>query len=115
MFAVRKKRLDALSVARNLAAFQKTLDCNLGRTYHEYMEKNVTIYTTPTCAFCKLAKEFFQTHGVPYRERDVVSDAAAREDAIRKSGQLGVPVIDIDGQIVIGFDRGKLRELLGVE
>ncbi len=78
------------------------------------MEKNVMIYTTPTCAFCKLAKEFFQANNISYQERDVVSDMQAREESVQKSGQLGVPVIDIDGNIVIGFDKGKLKELLGL-
>lgn len=78
------------------------------------MNHNVTIYTTPTCAFCKLAKEFFQANNIVYQEHDVVSDMRAREESVQKSGQLGVPVIEIDGNIVIGFDKGKLKELLGV-
>lgn len=75
---------------------------------------NVTIYTTPTCVYCKAAKEFFKDNNVSYKELDVVVDAKAREDMIKKSGQLGVPVIDVDGSIVIGFDKRKLSELLGV-
>ncbi len=76
---------------------------------------NITIYTTPTCVYCKSAKEFFKEHNVSYKELDVVTDIHAREDMIKKSGQLGVPVIDVDGNIVIGFDKQKLSQLLGVK
>jgi glutaredoxin 3 len=76
---------------------------------------NVTIYTTPTCAFCKMTKEFFKEHNVEYSEKDVAADAAARDEMINKSGQMGVPVIDIDGKLVVGFDEPKLSELLGVK
>ena len=75
----------------------------------------VIMYTTPTCVYCKAAKEFFQEHSVQYEEKDVVQDEQAREDMIQKSGQLGVPVIDIDGEIVIGFDKKRLSELLGIK
>jgi glutaredoxin 3 len=76
---------------------------------------SVTIYTTPTCAYCKMSKEFFKEHNVDYSEKDVTKDEQARNDMIQKSGQMGVPVIDIDGQIVVGFDKPKLSELLGVQ
>ena len=76
---------------------------------------NVTIYTTPTCQFCKMAKAFFQEKGVAYSEKNVAFDDAAREDMIKKSGQLGVPVIDVDGKIVIGFNKPQLAALLGVK
>ena len=76
---------------------------------------NVVMYTTPMCVYCKVAKEFFQEHNVQYEEKDVVQDEQAREDMIQKSGQLGVPVIDIDGEIVIGFDKARLSELLGIK
>ena len=75
----------------------------------------VTIYTTPTCVYCKAAKEFFQENKVDYKEIDVVEDEAAREAMIQKSGQMGVPVIDVDGEIVVGFNKEKLAELLGVK
>ncbi len=75
---------------------------------------HITIYTTPTCAYCKMAKEFFKANNVAYSERDVSADAAARDEMIKKSGQMGVPVIDVDGQLVIGFDQEKLSGLLGV-
>ena len=76
---------------------------------------SVVMYTTPTCVYCKVAKEFFQTHNVQYEEKDVVQDEQAREDMIQKSGQLGVPVIEVNGEIVIGFDKARLSELLGIK
>ena len=74
----------------------------------------VTIYTTPTCAYCKMAKEFFKKNEVKYEEKDVAIDEAARDEMIKKSGQLGVPVIDIEGNIVVGFDQAELSRLLHV-
>jgi len=75
----------------------------------------VTIYTTPTCVYCKAAKEFFQENNVEYQEKDVTQDDAAREAMIQKSGQMGVPVIDVNGETVVGFNKEKLAELLGVK
>jgi glutaredoxin-like YruB-family protein len=74
----------------------------------------ITIYTTPTCGYCKMAKEFFKNHNVDYEEKDVSVDQAAVEEMIHKSGQMGVPVIDIDGQIVVGFNEEKLSSLLNI-
>lgn len=74
----------------------------------------ITIYTTPTCVYCKMTKEFFKEHNVQYTEKDVASDAAAREEMVKKSGQMGVPVIDIDGELVVGFDKERLSELLKI-
>lgn len=74
----------------------------------------VTIYSTPTCVYCKMAKEFFAKNNVAYEEHDVASDMKAREDMVNKSHQLGVPVIDIDNNIVIGFDQKTIEGLLGL-
>lgn len=76
---------------------------------------NVTIYTTPTCVYCKATKQFFAEHDVTYQEHDVATDANARTAMIQKSGQLGVPVIDIDGQVIIGFNKKRLGELLNID
>ncbi|MEK7542547.1 MAG: glutaredoxin domain-containing protein [Patescibacteria group bacterium] len=76
---------------------------------------NVTIYTTPTCVYCRAAKEFFGEHNVQYEEKDVARDEQAREDMISKSGQMGVPVIEVNGEIVIGFDEPKLSRLLDIQ
>ncbi len=76
---------------------------------------SITIYTTPTCVYCKMAKAFLKKQGIAYDEKDVASDDKAREEMIQKSGQLGVPVIDVDGKIAVGFDKQKLSELLGLK
>ena len=75
----------------------------------------VAIYTTPYCAYCKMAKEYFKLKGIQYEEFDVMSDIPKREEMIKKSGQLGVPVIDIDGKMVMGFDKTKINEYLGIK
>ena len=73
---------------------------------------HVKIYTTQSCPYCVMAKNLFKKHNVKFTEADVASDMKAREEMFRKSGQMGVPVIDIGGQIVIGFDEGAIRRLL---
>lgn len=75
----------------------------------------VKIYTTPSCVYCKMAKEFFKSNNIEYEEKNVAVDAAARDEMIAKSGQMGVPVIDIDGQLIIGFNEPRLREILGIK
>jgi glutaredoxin-like YruB-family protein len=79
------------------------------------MDKHVTIYSTPTCHFCQLAKDFFSEKNVPYTAYDVASDAAKRQEMIKLTGQLGVPVIVVGGDIMVGFDRSKLATKLGIE
>lgn len=74
--------------------------------------KKVTIYSTPTCHFCGLAKEFFKANGVSYEEFNVGSDLAKRAEMIEKSGQMGVPVIMIDDEIIVGFNEPKISEAL---
>ena len=77
--------------------------------------KPVTIYSTPTCHFCQLAKAFFAEKGVQYTNYDVSTDAAKREEMIQLTGQLGVPVIKIGDDIMVGFDRARLADKLGIE
>ena len=79
------------------------------------MENHVIIYTTPTCHFCKMAKDFFAEKNIAYTGYDVASDAAKREEMIKLTGQLGVPTIVVGGDIMVGFDRAKLAAKLGVE
>ena len=76
------------------------------------MDTPVTIYSTPVCHFCHAAKEFFAANNVAYTEYDVAADAEKRQAMIDMTGQMGVPVIQIGDDVVIGFDEGKLKELL---
>ena len=75
---------------------------------------NVTIYSTPTCHFCRMAKEFFKENKIAYTEYDVASDTEKRREMIEKSGQMGVPVIIIGEELTVGFDRPKIAKLLGL-
>jgi glutaredoxin-like YruB-family protein len=75
----------------------------------------VKIYTTPTCPFCFMAKEYLKNRGIEFEEIDVSKDEEKAREMIEKSGQMGVPVIEIDGQIVVGFDKEKIDELLGLK
>ena len=72
----------------------------------------VTIYTTTFCPWCKKTKEFFKENNVKYKEINVGNNLKAAEAMIKKSGQQGVPVVDINGKIVVGFDEAKLRKLI---
>jgi glutaredoxin 3 len=76
--------------------------------------KQVSIYTTETCGYCKLAKEYFQKNNVEFQEFDVGKDLAKRQEMIEKSGQMGVPVIMVEGDIVVGFNKPRLAELLNI-
>lgn len=75
----------------------------------------ITIYTTLTCTYCKMTKAFFKENGVLYEEKDVTIDDKAREEMIQKSGQMTVPLIDIDGKLVVGFNKKQLSELLSIK
>ena len=74
----------------------------------------VTVYSTPTCTYCQLAKQFFTENDVSYEEVDVSVDNQKLQEMVEKSGQMGVPVIEIDDQIVVGFDESKVKEMLGM-
>lgn len=76
--------------------------------------KEVTIYTTPTCGYCKMAKDFFAENNVEYKEHNVGTDLEKRKEMIEKSGQMGVPVIFIGDEMTVGFDKARLSELLGL-
>ena len=76
------------------------------------MTHQVFIYSTPSCAYCKMAKEYFAKNNVAYTEYDVARDITKRQEMLDKTHQFGVPVIEIDGKIVIGFDKSKINQLL---
>ncbi len=77
-------------------------------------QPRVIIFTTPTCSFCRAAKKYLRQRGIRFREVDVSRDPAAARDMVRRSGQQGVPVIQIGNKIVVGFDRPKIDRLLGL-
>jgi len=82
---------------------------------NEKPKKRVTVYSTPTCTYCNQIKRYFDEKGIKYRDIDVSRDQKAAEQMVKRSGQQGVPQTDINGQIVIGFDRMKINKLLGIE
>lgn len=75
----------------------------------------ITVYSTPTCHFCHMAKDFFTANGVAFEDFDVSSDLAKRKEMVDKSGQMGVPVIVIDDKLIVGFNKPKIVELLGIK
>lgn len=77
-------------------------------------EKIVKVYSTPTCPWCKRVKGFLGENNIPYEDLNVAEDKEARDEMTKKSGQMGVPVIEVDGDIVIGFNQQQLKEKLGI-
>ncbi len=75
-------------------------------------DKKVVIYSTPTCPYCKRAKDYLFRKGVPFVDRNVAVDRDAAKEMIQKSGQMGVPVITIDNEIIVGFNQALLDKLL---
>ncbi len=76
------------------------------------MGKKVTVYSTPTCPFCIRVKQFLKESNIQYADIDVSSDQVKAQEMIDRSGQMGVPVIDVDGTIIVGFDKDKIKEAL---
>jgi glutaredoxin-like YruB-family protein len=74
----------------------------------------VKVYSTPTCPYCRMAEDFLKEKGIEFEHVDVSVSQPAAQEMISKSGQMGVPVIDIDGQIVVGFDKPKIIRILGL-
>ncbi|MGI6466994.1 MAG: glutaredoxin family protein [Sphaerochaetaceae bacterium] len=72
----------------------------------------VTLYTTPTCGFCRMAKSYLQENKIPFTEHNVASNSAKAQEMVRKSGQMGVPVLDVNGKIIVGFDRAAIERAL---
>ncbi len=73
---------------------------------------NITVYSTSWCGFCHAAKQYFDKLGIDYTDKDVEHDRTAAQESVNKSGQMGIPVIDIDGTIIVGFDRPKIDAAL---
>jgi glutaredoxin 3 len=78
------------------------------------MAKKVKVYSTSTCPYCSMAKSFLKDNDIPFEDVDVSQDTAAAQEMVQKSGQMSVPVIDVDGQIIIGFDKKALSKELEV-
>jgi len=73
-------------------------------------DKKVIVYSTPTCPFCIMTKKFLKDNKIDFEDFDVSADRAKTQEMIQKSGQMGVPVLDIDGEIIVGFDKEKIRK-----
>ena len=76
--------------------------------------KNVKVYSTPTCPYCMKAKQFLKESNVAFEDIDVASNQEKAQEMVEKSGQMGVPVIDIEGEIIVGFDRDRISKALGL-
>jgi len=77
------------------------------------MGKNVLVYSTPTCPWCIRTKQFLKDNNIPFEDIDVSMNQQAAEEMVQKSGQMGVPVLDIGGQIIVGLDKEKINSALG--
>jgi len=73
---------------------------------------NVTLYATPTCPYCHMARDFLKNKGIPFKDMDVSSDPKVANEMIKLSGQMGVPVIVVDGEVIIGFDQPEIERAL---
>jgi len=78
------------------------------------MDKKVLVYSTPTCPYCIRTKQFLRDNNIVFEDIDVSVNQTAAEEMVRKSGQMGVPVLDIEGEIIVGFDKEKIQQTLGL-
>lgn len=78
------------------------------------MDKKVKIYSTPTCPFCIRTKQFLKDNNIVFEDIDVSANQEKAQEMIQKSGQMGVPVLDIDGEIIVGFDKERIKSTLGL-
>jgi len=79
------------------------------------MAKTVKVYSTPTCPYCVRVKQFLKENNVVFEDFDVSADQIKADEMVEKSGQIGVPVIDIDGEIIVGFDKEEIKKALGLK
>lgn len=79
------------------------------------MYTKVIVYSTPFCIYCKMLKDWLAKNNISFESVDLSSDAVKRDEIIAKTGQMGVPVVDIDGEMIVGFDRPRLSEVLGIK
>lgn len=78
------------------------------------MAKKVIVYSTSTCPWCIRAKQFLNDNNIPFENYDVSADQGKAEEMVQKTGQMGVPVLDIEGEIITGFDKDKIKQALGL-
>ena len=78
------------------------------------MPKQVKVYSTPSCPYCIRAKQFLKENNIDYEDLDVSVNQASAQEMVSKSGQMGVPVLDIDGEIIVGFDKERIKKALGI-
>ncbi len=78
------------------------------------MEKKVKVYSTPTCSYCIRVKQFLKDNNVVFENIDVSQSQQMGEEMVQKSGQMGVPVLDIDGEIIVGFDKERIKQALEI-
>ena len=90
------------------------LTTNLSQNNQNNRSKRVIVYTTPTCTWCNTIKRHFKEHGIQYQEIDISVDQKAAEEMVRRSGRQGVPQTDINGEIIVGFDKTRLNRLLEI-
>ncbi len=77
--------------------------------------KNVKVYSTPTCPYCIKAKQYLKANGVEFENIDIAADPARAREIMDKTAQMGVPVFDIEGEMIVGFDKAKIARVLGIE
>ncbi|MCX5715857.1 MAG: glutaredoxin family protein [Candidatus Omnitrophica bacterium] len=78
------------------------------------MAKSVKVYSTPTCPYCRMAKDFLKQNNIEFVDIDVSANEQAAQEMINKSGQMGVPQLEIDGQVIVGFDKAAIKQALGL-
>lgn len=78
------------------------------------MAKNVKVYSTPTCPYCIRAKQFLKDNNIEFEDIDISANPQAGQEMVQKTGQMGVPVLDIEGEIIVGFDKEKIKGALGL-
>lgn len=74
----------------------------------------VKVYSSPTCPYCVTLKNFLKEHNIQFEDIDVSQNEIAQKEMVEKSGQMGVPVVDIDGEIIVGFDQDRIKKLLKI-
>jgi len=78
------------------------------------MSKQVKVYSTPTCPYCIKTKKFLEDNNIDFEDVDVSANQAEAEEMVKKTGQMGVPVLDIEGEVIVGFDQDRIKAALGL-